>query len=142
MEDSREFGTKLEATFVGKLCPEQKRTTRALLAHQTGVLAATVQRKDGHHPIIFMQCGPIRHRVTAKDLAAVRPFQHQVIVRPTSFRSIHEPEEDARVEFQELCKSLIGDRDRNTLLIHAPCLVRCSNKSIPQTRTWIGLSGL
>ena len=26
-------------------------------------LSATVARKDGHHPIIFMQCGPVRHRV-------------------------------------------------------------------------------
>ena len=25
-------------------------------------LSATVTRKDGHHPIIFMQCGPVRHR--------------------------------------------------------------------------------
>jgi superfamily II DNA or RNA helicase len=29
-------------------------------------LSATVARKDGHHPIIFMQCGPIRHRVDAR----------------------------------------------------------------------------
>ena len=27
---------------------------------------ATVTRKDGHHPIIFMQCGPVRHRVDAR----------------------------------------------------------------------------
>jgi hypothetical protein len=25
-------------------------------------LSATVTRKDGHHPIIFMQCGPVRYR--------------------------------------------------------------------------------
>ncbi len=30
-------------------------------------LSATPVRKDGHHPIIFMQCGPIRHRVSAKQ---------------------------------------------------------------------------
>ena len=29
-------------------------------------LSATVARKDGHHPIIFMQCGPVRHRVDAQ----------------------------------------------------------------------------
>ena len=29
-------------------------------------LSATVTRKDGHHPIIFMQCGPVRHRVNAQ----------------------------------------------------------------------------
>src|SRR4029453_1540318 len=37
-------------------------------------LSATVARKDGHHPIIVMQCGPIRHRVDARSEAAKRPF--------------------------------------------------------------------
>lgn len=35
-------------------------------------LSATVARKDGHHPIIFMQCGPVRHRVNARVQAAAR----------------------------------------------------------------------
>lgn len=30
-------------------------------------LTATPVRKDGHHPIIFMQCGPIRYRDDAKN---------------------------------------------------------------------------
>ncbi|MBM3892182.1 MAG: DEAD/DEAH box helicase, partial [Verrucomicrobia bacterium] len=50
-------------------------------------LSATVTRKDGHHPVIFMQCGPVRHRVDAKTQAAARPFAHQVMVRPTGFRA-------------------------------------------------------
>ena len=37
-------------------------------------LSATVARKDGHHPIIFMQCGPVRFRVDAKSQAATRSF--------------------------------------------------------------------
>jgi hypothetical protein len=48
-------------------------------------LSATVTRKDGHHPIIFMQCGPVRHRVDAKAQAAARPFEHTALVRPTAF---------------------------------------------------------
>jgi len=59
---------------------------RAKARFVTG-LSATVTRKDGHHPIIFMQCGPVRHRVDAKAQAAARPFAHQVMVRPTGFRS-------------------------------------------------------
>jgi hypothetical protein len=35
-------------------------------------LSATVARKDGHHPIIFMQCGPVRHRVNARQQADLR----------------------------------------------------------------------
>ena len=79
-------------------------------------LSATTMRKDGHHPIIFMQCGPARHRVNAKDQARAQPFEHQVIVRPTSFRSVHEPEDDVRAEFQALCKALTEDSLRNRLI--------------------------
>jgi len=79
-------------------------------------LSATVQRKDGHHPIIFMQCGAIRYRVDAKDQAKKRPFQHHVIVRPTSYRQLSEPEDDARIEFQRLCQDLMEDRSRNRLI--------------------------
>jgi superfamily II DNA or RNA helicase len=50
-------------------------------------LSATVTRKDGHHAIIFMQCGSVRHRVHAKAQAAARPFEHTVIVRPTTFQA-------------------------------------------------------
>ena len=42
---------------------------RAKAKYVTG-LSATVTRKDGHHPIIFMQCGPVRYRVDAKAAAA------------------------------------------------------------------------
>src|SRR5206468_3338560 len=59
---------------------------RAKARFLTG-LSATVTRKDGHHPIIFMQCGPIRHRVSAKAEAMRRPFTHSVLVRPTSFQT-------------------------------------------------------
>jgi len=76
-------------------------------------LSATVARKDGHHPIIFMQCGPIRHRVNAKAQAATRPFEHYALVRPTSFRPMKEPESDKRVEFQSLYRELIADVLRN-----------------------------
>ena len=59
---------------------------RAKARFVTG-LSATVARKDGHHPIIFMQCGPVRYRVDAKKQAAGRPFTHEVFVRPTGFRA-------------------------------------------------------
>ncbi|MPZ30448.1 MAG: DEAD/DEAH box helicase [Rhodospirillales bacterium] len=49
-------------------------------------LSATVARKDGHHPIIFMQCGPIRHRVDARTQAADRGLRHRAKHRPTGFQ--------------------------------------------------------
>jgi very-short-patch-repair endonuclease len=88
---------------------------RAKAKYVTG-LSATVARKDGRHPIIFMQCGPVRHQVDAKATAASRPFQHTVHVRPTSFRPISEADEDKRVQFQQLYQELTADEDRNRII--------------------------
>lgn len=79
-------------------------------------LSATVDRKDGHHPIIFMQCGPIRHRVDAREQAAARPFKHTVHVRPTSFRPVRPANQDRRVQFHELYDELIADEARNEVI--------------------------
>lgn len=79
-------------------------------------LSATVGRKDGHHPIIFMQCGAVRHRVDAKQQAAARPFLHQVIVRPTGFRQLSSPQPDMRVEFHKLYEELLRDDCRNRMI--------------------------
>ncbi len=76
-------------------------------------LSATVARKDGHHPIIFMQCGPVRHRVNAKAQAAARPFEHFVLVQPTAFQPNSSPDRDKRVEFQALYQELVADELRN-----------------------------
>lgn len=88
---------------------------RAKARFVTG-LSATVIRKDGHHPIIFMQCGPVRHRVDAKSQAIARPFTHHVHVRPTGFRSVVAPEEDQRIEFHRLYEALMNDAVRNQLI--------------------------
>jgi superfamily II DNA or RNA helicase/very-short-patch-repair endonuclease len=79
-------------------------------------LSATVTRKDGHHPIIFMQCGPVRHRVDAKAEAAARPFEHTVHVRPTSFRPLGMANPDMRIQFHDLYDELITDDVRNRLI--------------------------
>ncbi len=79
-------------------------------------LSATVTRKDGHHPIIFMQCGPVRHHVDARAQAATRPFEHIVCVRPTGFQPTHALSEDARVQFQELYSQISINEARNQLI--------------------------
>jgi superfamily II DNA or RNA helicase/very-short-patch-repair endonuclease len=76
-------------------------------------LSATVARKDGHHPIVFMQCGPVRYRVGEKAQAAARPFEHLVFVQPTAFQPTRAPDADKRVEFQALYHDLIDDEARN-----------------------------
>ena len=79
-------------------------------------LSATVTRKDGHHPIIFMQCGPVRYRVDAKAAATERPFAHTVHVRPTSFRPLTEADPDRRLQFHALYQELMADEDRNRMI--------------------------
>jgi superfamily II DNA or RNA helicase/very-short-patch-repair endonuclease len=88
---------------------------RAKARFVTG-LSATVGRKDGHHPIIFMQCGPIRHRVDAKSQAAARPFTHHVLVRPTGFRAVEAPDPDPRAEFHQLYEALRSDSARTDMI--------------------------
>jgi superfamily II DNA or RNA helicase len=48
-------------------------------------LSATVARKDGHHPIIFMQCGEVHYRVDARSQASSQAVDHKVVLRKTNF---------------------------------------------------------
>jgi len=86
-----------------------EQVTRQAKARFVAGLSATVARKDGHHPITFMQCGPVRHRVNAKAQAAARPFDHFVLVQPTAFQRNRNPDRDKRVEFQALYQELVAD---------------------------------
>ena len=88
---------------------------RAAKAQYVLGLSATVTRKDGHHPIIFMQCGPVRHRVDARKQAAARPFDHKVIFRRTEFR-IPRNHPDEKPAIQELYAKLAQDPARNDLI--------------------------
>ena len=44
-----------------------ERLLRDLPARAITGLTATPQRRDGHHPIITMQCGPVRHTLTRSE---------------------------------------------------------------------------
>jgi superfamily II DNA or RNA helicase len=79
-------------------------------------LTATVTRKDGQHPIIMMQCGPIRHRVDAKLQAAAHTFIHIVHIHPTGFYPPELKGHNTREHFQELYRALIDDSTRNELI--------------------------
>jgi hypothetical protein len=81
-------------------------------------LSATVTRKDGHHPIIFMQCGPVRKRVDARAEAARRPFDHRVRIRQTVFRLPDSDANAATVPIQDVYRALAGDDGRNELIFN------------------------
>jgi len=76
-------------------------------------LTATPFRKDGHHPVIFMQCGPIRYRVDAKEEAAKRSFSHSYFSRETAFRLTLGEEAPP---IQSIYQLLARDEARNDLI--------------------------
>ena len=79
-------------------------------------LTATPTRKDGHHPILFMHCGPIRYRDNAKKQAEKRPFDHYIIPRFTSLRTPIDKEEKD-VTIQELYSEIVDNNARNQQII-------------------------
>ena len=78
-------------------------------------LSATVTRQDGHHPIVFMQCGPVRFRTSAKAQARQRPFGHRAVLRPTAFKLPADLDGD-RPPIQHVYAALAADEDRNDMI--------------------------
>jgi superfamily II DNA or RNA helicase len=77
-------------------------------------LTATPTRKDGHHPIIYMQCGPVRFSMSARKMTETAPFEHKVIPRHTDFRM---PAEIVDVTIQDVYAALVGDSPRNEMIV-------------------------
>ena len=79
-------------------------------------LTATPTRKDGHHPIFFMHCGPIRYRDNPKKQAEQRPFEHFVVPRFTSLRTPFGKEEK-EASIQDLYAEIIDSEIRNQQIV-------------------------
>ena len=80
-------------------------------------LSATVTRRDGHHPIVFMQCGPVRFRTSAKAQARRRPFRHRAILRLTGYR-LPADMDGERPPIQKVYAALAADEERNALIFN------------------------
>ncbi len=76
-------------------------------------LTATPTRKDGHHPIIYMQCGPARFSMSARAMTETTPFEHRVIPRHTEFRM---PPEVIDVTIHDVYAALVDDGLRNEMI--------------------------
>ena len=121
-------------------------------------LTATPVRQDGHHPIIFMQCGPVRYRVDARKQADKRPFEHFIIPRFTPFRKpVNQDEKEwtmgeiyTEISTSEIRNRLIVDdivqsvkEGRNPLVLtertaHVKILADTLKDSIPNIVTLTG----
>ena len=77
-------------------------------------LTATPERQDGHQPIIFMQAGPIRHRVKNDKQAQ---FEQRVYVRPV----VNPPPQslacdEAKPHIADVYRWLMESENRNKLI--------------------------
>jgi superfamily II DNA or RNA helicase len=80
-------------------------------------LSATLTRKDGHHPIIFMQCGSVRHRVDDRKQAEARPFIHKAIVRKTEVTLPEAIQDEERLSIHQIYYALVSDEKRNDMIV-------------------------
>jgi superfamily II DNA or RNA helicase len=75
-------------------------------------LTATPIRKDGHQPILIMQCGPLRYKGQAKKSVQDDPFEHLVLPRLTEFNLPPSKE----LTIQEIYNAMLFDQARNDLI--------------------------
>ncbi|MDH4202387.1 MAG: DEAD/DEAH box helicase [Phycisphaerae bacterium] len=97
--------------------PSFEAITRQFKGKYITGLSATVTRKDGHHPIIYMNCGPIRYRVCAKTEAQKRAFAHKLIVRNTNFELPPNLAIKEKVTISELYGALTDSIPRNAMIL-------------------------
>ncbi len=90
-----------------------ERVMREVKARFVTGLTATPRRRDGHHPILEMQIGPIRHVVDPRGRARAS-FARRLLIRKTSYRlppTLNPP------VIQDVYRSLAGDPGRNSMIV-------------------------
>ena len=107
-----------------------ERVLRELPARMVTGLTATPERRDGHHPIVTMQCGPVRHTIiaTTQVETAVRRV---LLAREPPFDVERLPPDPG---IQEVLGAVAADRDR-TERIAADALVELAEGRFPLVLT-------
>ena len=100
-----------ECHHVSSVCFEQ--VLRQVNARYIYGLTATPIRKDGHQPIIFMQCGKIRYTADSKSQMERQSFTRMLIPRFTSFRNLSSETKN----YTQVIEELSTDRLRNALIV-------------------------
>ncbi len=77
-------------------------------------LTATPYRRDGHQPIIHLQCGPTRISLDRKQLTTDEEFTRRLILRETGFIL---SDTDSEKTIQEIYAQLTADQQRNSLIL-------------------------
>jgi superfamily II DNA or RNA helicase len=76
-------------------------------------LTATPYRRDGHHPITSMHCGPIRVQIDANKAESLRLFKRRLLCRETGFVL----PENKEMAYHEILNVLAVNENRNRLIV-------------------------
>ena len=90
-----------------------ERVLREVNARHVYGLTATPIRKDGHQPIIFMQCGEIRYTSDTKAQLSKQSFRRLLIPRFTSHRNLNADGSN----YAQILDELIENESRNKLML-------------------------
>lgn len=90
-----------------------ERVLREVNARYVYGLTATPIRKDGHQPIIFMQCGEIRYTSDAKAQLSKQSFRRLLIPRFTSHRNLNADDSN----YAQILDELTENESRNKLIL-------------------------
>lgn len=90
-----------------------ERVLQAAPARYVTGLTATPNRRDGHHPIIAMQCGPVRHTIDPGATRSSQPLTLRVVQRDTPFDPQTLPTDP---HIQEVYTALAADERRTEMI--------------------------
>lgn len=90
-----------------------ERVLREVNARNVYGLTATPIRKDGHQPIIFMQCGEIRYIADSKSQQSQQLFRRLLIPRFTSHRNLNADGSN----YAQILEELTENESRNKLIL-------------------------
>jgi len=109
--DPTDIGTTIDKPGTSGI---DERVLRDLRARVMTGLTATPERRDGHHPILAMQCGPVRHTITA-TVTVETGARRLLLAKDTGFDASSLPPEPG---IQEILSAVAGDEQRSRRIAH------------------------
>ena len=105
-----------ECHFISASNPEA--VMRAVSARNVYGLSATPKRADGVNETIFMHCGPLRHKISAREQAAAQDFKRLLVPRFSSARlNSNEP----GLSYNQVLDQICPHERRNEMIVEDVC---------------------
>ena len=109
----REYGMVIADECHHVSAVQFEKVMKAVRARYVYGLTATPIRKDGHQPIIFMQCGPIRFKADALAQMLGQNFTRLLVPRFTQYRLLTEDKKS----FTQILEELATNEMRNRQIV-------------------------